>query len=212
MAGSTLSHSPRNLTPKATSLPYWPPIRNITILWIRILSKACVIVIREFYLLLLHLEERVHLAPSVISVATLLVTLAQWYGSLVQNEVDVTGRFSLEVNVRVGALGIDWRRRFDNLNIKTAGKWLEMRDEELAVSFNVRFWQHVVELGEAEGNEDTEDPCIVAEIEVEVLVYWECGSIVVERDIDLCCWVSNDVVLHASQDFLNVSCYTLEPV
>lgn len=58
------------------ALPDRPPIRNVTILRILIVPKASVIVIRQLNLLLLHLQERLHLAPPVLSLATRLQTLA----------------------------------------------------------------------------------------------------------------------------------------
>lgn len=55
----------------------------------------------------------------------------------------------------------------------------------------------VGELGESEGNKDADDVCIVAKVQVYVLIYGESDVVVVERCVDLGCGVCDYVVLHA---------------
>lgn len=120
--------------------------------------------------------------------------------------MDVACRLSLEVDVRVRAISIDRSGRFDDLDVKAAGKGLEVRHDELSIPQDVRCGQHIVELGEAESNKNTDNPSIMAEVEIDVLVYRECAGVIVERDINLCRRIGNNVVLHTSEDFLYIAC------
>lgn len=81
-----------------------------------------------------------------------------------------------------------------------------MREYKLAIFLDVRSWKHVVELRKAEGDYYAKNTRIVTKVEVEILVHREGDRIVVKCDIDLRSRISDDVVLHSSEDFLHVTC------
>lgn len=78
----------------------------------------------------------------------------------------VASWLAIKIDFLVASPGIYRRRRFDDFDIKTPSKGLEVREDELAVLFNVCCGQHVVELCEAECDEYTKDTCIVGEVEI----------------------------------------------
>lgn len=81
-----------------------------------------------------------------------------------------------------------------------------MRHDELAIFFYMRGGQVLGELRETECDHYTYDVCIVTEVKIDILINWECDGVVVERDVDLGGGLGDDMVLHTSEDFLDVTC------
>jgi len=133
------------------------------------------------------------------------VTPPQRNSPLVKYEMNVARRRSVEVNLLVRPIGVDRRRRFDDLDIKTASKGLEVREDELAWRFDMGCWEYFSKLRDAERDEDTYNASVMAKVQIEVLVYWKGDGVVIKGDVDLSGRGSDDVVLHASEDFFNVA-------
>ena len=187
-------------------LPYRSSIRNLPIRRIVVLSKASKVVIRKLNLLLLYLQESFHLAPPVISITTLLMTPPQWNSPLVEDEMNVGRWWSIKIYLLSHSIRINGRRCFDNFDIETASKRLEMRKNKLSGRLNVSCVEYVVELCDAECDKAADDTGVVAKVQIEVLIYGESDSVVVESDVDLGGRGGDDVVLHAGEDFFHVAC------
>src|SRR6266481_1697905 len=81
----------------SSSLPkYFPsqrgPISDFTIRDSRIISVTSVIIISQFNLSLLHLQESFHLTPPVVPGPTFFEAAAKRYCSLIENEVNIARR------------------------------------------------------------------------------------------------------------------------
>ncbi|KAF7671095.1 hypothetical protein GT037_010876 [Alternaria burnsii] len=124
---------------------------------------------------------------------------------LVKYEMNVASRRSVKVNLLVRPIGVDRRRRFDDFDIETASKGLEVREDELAWRFDMGCWEYFGKLRDAERDEDAYNASVMAKVQIEVLVYGKGDGVVIKGDVDLSGRGSDDMVLHASEDFFNVA-------
>lgn len=137
------------------------------------------------------------------------MTLTQRNRPLVENKMHVARRLSVKINLSLASLGIHRRRGTDDLDVEAAGKRLNVREDEFTVRLDVRSRQCVVELRQAERDEDAEDAGVVAKVQVESLVDGEGDGVVVKGDVDLGRGRGQDMVLHAGEDLFDVACCML---
>ena len=69
--------------------------------------------------------------------------------------------------------------RFNDLDVQTTGEGLDVAQYELAVFLDGVGGEVFSELSETKGDQDADDVCIVAEVEVQILIYREGGGVVV---------------------------------
>ena len=106
----------------SSSLPtYFPsqrgPIGDFTIRNSRIISVTSVIIISQFNLSLLHLQESFHLAPPIVPRPAFFEAAAKRYCSLIENEVNIARRRARNIRVRCRSIGTNGLRGFDNLDV-----------------------------------------------------------------------------------------------
>lgn len=76
-------------------------------------------------------------------------------------------------------------RSIDDFDIETGGERSHLGDGQIVGPGVVGGEEEGGELGEAEGGNDAHYIGIMAEVEVEGLVYWECVFVAVEGCVDL---------------------------
>lgn len=180
-------------------------VGDATVRHSRVITEARVVVLRERELILLSLQEGVELTPTIISWSTVGEALAKRDSALVQDEVNVSGRWTRNVHVGAVAIRRDRLGSLDDLNIEAGTEGLHVGDDEGAVLLDGGGGHDRGELGQAEGGKDGHDVRVVGEVEVQSLVQREGGGVVVEGDVQLCGGCADNVVLETSEDLLLVA-------
>lgn len=110
--------------------------------------------------------------------------------------------FSAEIAVAVGR---DWFRGLDNLNVETGTKGSDVCDGEVVCSGVSISWEFLCELPETECSEDGNDVGVVGKVKVETLVKGESLRVVIQGDVDLRARVAEGMVLQPCKNFLLIA-------
>ena len=97
----------------------------------------------------------------------------------------VTRRGTLQVYIGRRTVPVYRGGRLDDFDVQASGERLKVAEDEFA-RYSVGCREELVELSQAEGSQYGNDLCIVAEVEVQVLKYGECGCVIVECEVDSC--------------------------
>lgn len=97
----------------------------------------------------------------------------------------VACRRPIKIDLLVSPVRINGCRRFDDFDVETTSKWLEMREDEFAGRLDMGCGEYLGELRDAKCDKNAYDAGVVAKVQIKVLVYREGDGVVVKGNVDL---------------------------
>ena len=201
---STNSFPPTSL--RARSLRH--PIHQSPIRHSRILAITRIIILRLVQASRLDRQKSLQFAPTIRSVAAGREARTQRQRALIDEEMDVRGRWSRRGHVGVsggGAIGGDGTGGFDDFNVDAGAEGGGMGDDELLVGRGSGRREELGELCETESGEHGCEVGVVGEVKVEALVEGKRGSVVIDGDVGLGCSGIQGVIVHSREELFDVS-------
>ena len=165
-------------------------VGDAAVRWSRVVRKTGILEVGSVEKGAEDFHEGIHLTPAIVTSTTLRVTCIEWNCALIESEVNIRCHLARIIIVGHGdvvsgrAVCLNWLWCGDDLNYKACAKWRHVGDDHLLVCRWAGGRERLVELGEAEGGDDSSDVHIVSEVEVQSLVEREGGGHLVKCGVD----------------------------